>query len=88
MPLLVATIFINEYLVIVLMYTHLISGMIHHQTNETVKMYKTDGSRSMVVLCDAIIQLMHSFEVDIRICQPENSDVQRGEAEVNITFEG
>ena len=35
-----------------------------------------------------IIQLMHSFEVDIRICQPENSDVHRGEAEVNITFEG
>ena len=28
-----------------------------------------------------IIQLMHSFEVDIRICQPENSDVHRGEAE-------
>ena len=34
------------------------------------------------------IQLMHSFEVDIRICQPENSDVHRGEAEVNITFDG
>ena len=36
----------------------------------------------------SIIQLMHSFEVDIRICQPENSDVHRGKAEVNITFEG
>ena len=35
-----------------------------------------------------IIQLMHSFEVNIRICQSENSDVHRGEAEVNITFEG
>ena len=35
-----------------------------------------------------IIQLMNSFEVDIRICQPKNSDVHRGEAEVNITFEG
>ena len=35
-----------------------------------------------------IIQLTHSFEVDIRICQPENSDVHRGKAEVNITFEG
>ena len=34
------------------------------------------------------IQLVHSFEIDIRICQPENSDVHRGEAEVNITFEG
>ena len=40
------------------------------------------------VVMDVIIQLMHSFEVDIRICQPENSDVHRGEAEVNITFEG
>ena len=37
---------------------------------------------------DDIIQLMHSFEVDIRFCQPENSDVHRGKAEVNITFEG
>ena len=34
------------------------------------------------------IQLMHSLEVNIRICQPENSSVHRGEAEVNITFEG
>ena len=42
---------------------------------------------SFVCACD-IIQLMHSFEVNIRICQPENSDVHRGEAEVNITFEG
>ena len=31
---------------------------------------------------------MHSFEVNIRICQPKNSDVHRGKAEVNITFEG
>ena len=29
------------------------------------------------------IQLMHSFEVDIRICQPKNSDVHQGEAEVD-----
>ena len=34
------------------------------------------------------IQLMHSFKVNIRICQPENSDVHRGEAQVTITFEG
>ena len=34
------------------------------------------------------IQLMHSFEVNIRIYQPENSDVHRGEDEVNIAFEG
>ena len=39
-------------------------------------------------LLSVSIQLMHSFEVNIRICQPENSDVHRGEAEVNITFEG
>ena len=38
-------------------------------------------------VCD-IIQLMHSFEVNIRICQPENSNVHRGKAEVSITFEG
>ena len=31
-----------------------------------------------------IIQLMF----DIKICQPENSDVHLDEAEVNITFEG
>ena len=35
-----------------------------------------------------IIHLMHSFEVDIRICHPENSDVHRGKAELNITLEG
>ena len=34
------------------------------------------------------MQLMHSYEVNIRIGQPENSDVHRGEAEVNISFEG
>ena len=34
------------------------------------------------------IQLMHYFEVNIRICQSENSDVHRGEAEVNITVLG
>ena len=28
-----------------------------------------------------IIQLMHSFEVNISFCQPENSDVHRGKAE-------
>ena len=37
---------------------------------------------------DNNLQLMHSYEVNIRICQPSNSDVHRGEAEVNITFEG
>ena len=37
---------------------------------------------------DDIIQLIHSFKVNIRICQPENSDVHRGKAEVNITFKG
>ena len=43
---------------------------------------------TQVILKGNSIQLMHSFEVNIRICQPENSDVHRGEAEVNITFEG
>ena len=31
-----------------------------------------------------IIRLMHSFEVNIRICQPENSDVHRGEVKNQI----
>ena len=36
-----------------------------------------------------IIQSTHSFDVNIRICQSENSDVHPGDAEVNIiTFEG
>ena len=26
-----------------------------------------------------IIQMVHSFSVNIRVCQPENSDLQRGE---------
>ena len=30
---------------------------------------------------------MHSFEVDVRISQPENSDVHRGEV-ISVTFEG
>ena len=47
-----------------------------------------DLSHASMIKVHDIIQLMHSFDVDIRICQPENSDVHRGEAEVNITFEG
>ena len=31
---------------------------------------------------------MHSFEVDIKICPPKNSDVHRVEAEMNITLKG
>ena len=34
------------------------------------------------------MQLMHYFEVNIRICQTENNDVHQDETEVNITFEG
>ena len=30
---------------------------------------------------------MHSFEVNIRLCKPENSDVYGGKTKVNITFE-
>ena len=33
------------------------------------------------------IQVMHSFEVNARTCQPKNSEVHRGKAEVNITFD-
>ena len=36
---------------------------------------------------DISIQLMHSFKVNIRICQTGNSDVNQGKAQVNITFE-
>ena len=35
--------------------------------------------------CHITKHLMHSFEVNIRICQPENSDVQLGFASLNIT---
>ena len=40
------------------------------------------------ILSDDIIPLMHSFEVNIRICQPQKSDVHCGESEINIIFEG
>ena len=40
------------------------------------------------ILYDCIIQLIHSYEVNISICQPENSDVHRGKVQVNITIEG
>ena len=33
------------------------------------------------------MKLIHSFVVNIRICQPESSDVHRGKGEVKITFE-
>ena len=36
----------------------------------------------------SIIQLVHSFEVNISISQHKNSDVHRGETGVNIIFEG
>ena len=60
--------------------------------NNDIKIFKNCNfgmktSRFCHLLCyvitDVIIQLMHSFEVNIRIYQPENS-----EAETNITFEG
>ena len=44
---------------------------------------KLIADMGIVAINSDIIQLMHSFEVNIKICQPENS-----EAEVNITFEG
>ena len=39
------------------------------------------------VMIDSI-QLKHSFEVNIRIYQPKNSDVHLGKAERKITFKG
>ena len=33
----------------------------------------------MMKIGEYIIQLIHSFEVNIRICQPKNSDVHQGE---------
>ena len=38
--------------------------------------------------CHITKQLVHSFEVNIRISQPENSDVHLGFASVNITVLG
>ena len=46
------------------------------------------NSKSMLTTITTNIQLMHSFEVNIRICQPENSDVHQGEAVVNHHFQG
>ena len=36
----------------------------------------------------SIIELMHYFDINIRICQPQNSDIDQGEAEMNITLDG
>ena len=33
-----------------------------------------------------LLQLMHSFELNIKICHPKNCDVLQGEVEGNITF--
>ena len=53
--------------------------------------YLTNRERERVIFYPPVstlyVQSMHSIEVTIRICQAENSDVHRGEAE-NITFEG
>ena len=58
-----------------------------------VKTESNSSSRTSAILkyfCPLvnIIQYMHSFEVNIRICQPKNSDVHQDQAEVNITLEG
>ena len=36
----------------------------------------------------SIIELMHYFDINIRIFQLQNSDIDQGEAEMNITLEG
>ena len=46
---------------------------------------KVTKTISVAKLVLSSIQLIHSFEVNIMICQPENSDVHRGETEVDIT---
>ena len=40
------------------------------------------------VVMDSILQLIHSFEVNIRICQPKNGDVLQDKAEVNSASKG
>ena len=71
-------------------YTYCMVGIVH----QSVK-WSTESMESVERVDN--IQLMHSFEVNIRICQPSKvmsnkanreSDVHRGEAEVDITFEG
>ena len=39
---------------------------------------KTLGRLRGFCMFDDIIQSMHSFEVNIRVCQPETSDVRLG----------
>ena len=68
--------------------------MISDDQYEIVKGQNVCGHREIVnqmireVLAALYNCMMHSFEVNIRIIQPEISDVHRGEAEVNITFAG
>ena len=52
-----------------------------------VFIHVVDAVVAVIGISVIIIQLLHSFEVNSRICQPVNSDVHLGEAEVNITFE-
>ena len=40
------------------------------------------------VVMDSILQLIHSFEVNIRICQPKNGDGLQDKAEVNSASKG
>ena len=48
-------------------------------TAEGERLFQRGIVRGKERILHDIIQLMHSFGVDIRICQPENSDVHRGE---------
>ena len=51
-------------------------------------MVSENGHKQLLTYFEVdIIHLMH-YTVNIRICQPENSDTHLGEAKVNITFEG
>ena len=44
------------------------------------------GKETALLSTHNIIQLMHSFEVNIKVCQPENSDVHRGKKECTNCF--
>ena len=50
------------------------------KTNETRYVCESSVHEKPInIVIDFITQLMHSFEVNIRICQPQNSDVYNGE---------
>ena len=49
-------------------------------------MFVSVNTETLSVMCNNM-QLKHSFEFHIRICQPETSDICRGKADGNTTFD-